>query len=223
MARSRRRALPAGVDLAGRRLRPAVRARPRPPGARREHAVLPVEPGRPPPDRRGAARRTPDRGGPRPGRSGLLQLDAPVVRRARAGARLRGRVRPAGRAGPGRLGAVLALPRARDVRRAARPPLRARRPVAGAGDALPRHRRRPARPRSTAPAASSASTTGTVGTIPRDNARSYVEPGWRPTVLGPVVRTGARLGQFAPPRLWRRRACRWWPGSAAARKYAARG
>ncbi|MEP9363381.1 sulfotransferase [Nocardioides sp. CN2-186] len=46
--------------------------------------------------------------------------------------------------------------------------------------------------------------TGTVATIPRDNARSYVPPGWRPTVLGPVVRTGARLGQFAPPRLWRK-------------------
>src|SRR3954447_374692 len=42
-------------------------------------------------------------------------------------------------------------------------------------------------------------TPGTVATIPRDNSRSYVAPGWRPTVLGPVVRAGAWAGQFAPP------------------------
>lgn len=47
-------------------------------------------------------------------------------------------------------------------------------------------------------------TPGTVATIPRDNSRSYVPPGWRPTVLGPVVRAGAWAGQFAPPELWRR-------------------
>ncbi|WP_243059650.1 sulfotransferase [Nocardioides sp. SR21] len=46
--------------------------------------------------------------------------------------------------------------------------------------------------------------TGRVATIPRDNARSFVAPGWRPAVLGPVVRAGARLGQFAPPHVWRR-------------------
>jgi len=46
--------------------------------------------------------------------------------------------------------------------------------------------------------------TGRVATIPRDNARSFVAPGWRPSLLGPVVRTGARLGQFAPPQVWRR-------------------
>jgi hypothetical protein len=46
--------------------------------------------------------------------------------------------------------------------------------------------------------------TGAVATIPRDNSRNFVEPGWRPTLLGPVVRTGARLGQFAPPQVWRR-------------------
>jgi hypothetical protein len=46
--------------------------------------------------------------------------------------------------------------------------------------------------------------TGTVATIPRDNSRGYVQPGWRPATLGPVVRTGARLGQFAPPKIWRR-------------------
>jgi hypothetical protein len=46
--------------------------------------------------------------------------------------------------------------------------------------------------------------TGAVATIPRDNSRSFVNPGWRPTVLGPVVRAGATLGQFAPPQVWRR-------------------
>ena len=47
-------------------------------------------------------------------------------------------------------------------------------------------------------------TEGIVGEVPRDNAKPYVTPGWRPSVLGPVVRAGARLGQFAPPRYWRR-------------------
>jgi len=46
--------------------------------------------------------------------------------------------------------------------------------------------------------------TGRVQSIPKDNARTYVEPGWRPAVLGPVVRAGAWLGQFAPPEVWRR-------------------
>jgi hypothetical protein len=45
---------------------------------------------------------------------------------------------------------------------------------------------------------------GLVGEIPRDNAKPFVAPGWRPTVLGPVVRAGARVAQFAPPRYWRR-------------------
>ena len=51
--------------------------------------------------------------------------------------------------------------------------------------------------------------TGLVDTIPRDNSRSFVQPGWRPRVLGPLVRTGAALGQFAPPHVWRRAAPRW--------------
>src|SRR5687768_4922583 len=45
---------------------------------------------------------------------------------------------------------------------------------------------------------------GLVDSIPRDNSRSFVAPGWRPRLLGPVVRGGARLGQFAPPQVWRR-------------------
>jgi hypothetical protein len=40
--------------------------------------------------------------------------------------------------------------------------------------------------------------------IPRDNVRDYAEPGWRTDLVGPVVRAGAWLGQFAPPRVWRR-------------------
>ena len=45
---------------------------------------------------------------------------------------------------------------------------------------------------------------GRVSSIPRDNARSYAEPGWRTRTLGPVVRAGAALGQFVPPQVWRR-------------------
>jgi hypothetical protein len=45
---------------------------------------------------------------------------------------------------------------------------------------------------------------GQVSSIPRDNARSYAEPGWRTRILGPAVRSGARLGQFVPPQVWRR-------------------
>ena len=44
---------------------------------------------------------------------------------------------------------------------------------------------------------------GLVDTIPPDNSRSFVEPGWRPRLLSPVVRAGARLGAFAPPEVWR--------------------
>ena len=45
--------------------------------------------------------------------------------------------------------------------------------------------------------------TGLVDSIPRDNVRDYVAPGWRPRLLGPVVRAGATAGQFAPPQWWR--------------------
>ena len=45
---------------------------------------------------------------------------------------------------------------------------------------------------------------GLVSEIPRDNSKPFVTPGWRPTLLGPVVRAGARAGQFAPPSYWRR-------------------
>lgn len=45
--------------------------------------------------------------------------------------------------------------------------------------------------------------TGIVDSIPVDNARTFVEPGWRPLVVGPLIRSGAWLGQFARPELWR--------------------
>ena len=205
LARPRRRALPAGVDLAPRRVRRALRS------ARPTHQVR----GESTPFylwSRGAHRRIaealPDvrliavvRD---PVDRAYSQLDAPVVRRPRAGRRLRGRVRPAGRPGAGRLGAVLALPRARAVRRAARPPAPATSTRSGSWCCATATSSTTRRPRSTGPAGSSASRPGPVATIPRDNSRSFVTPGWRPTVLGPVVRAGARLGQFAPPEVWRR-------------------
>jgi Sulfotransferase family len=36
-----------------------------------------------------------------------------------------------------------------------------------------------------------------------DNVHPYVRPGWRPSLLGPLIRAGARAGAFAPPQLWR--------------------
>jgi hypothetical protein len=47
-------------------------------------------------------------------------------------------------------------------------------------------------------------TPGLVDSIPRDNSHPFVAPGWRPHLLGPAVRAGAALGQFVPPRVWRR-------------------
>ncbi|WP_182377936.1 sulfotransferase [Nocardioides sp. WS12] len=44
---------------------------------------------------------------------------------------------------------------------------------------------------------------GQVTSIPRDNSRPYVAPGWRPQVVGPLVRAGAWAGQFAAPEVWR--------------------
>lgn len=39
--------------------------------------------------------------------------------------------------------------------------------------------------------------------IPAGNSRPYVEAGLRTTLLGPVVRAGARVGAFFPPGAWR--------------------
>jgi hypothetical protein len=39
--------------------------------------------------------------------------------------------------------------------------------------------------------------------IPRDNARPFVRNGVRAKALGPLIRTGATIGQFMPPKVWR--------------------
>lgn len=44
---------------------------------------------------------------------------------------------------------------------------------------------------------------GRVSQIPTSNARSFVEPGLRTRVIGPVMRAGARLGRRFPPQYWR--------------------
>ena len=43
-----------------------------------------------------------------------------------------------------------------------------------------------------------------VTTIPPDNARPFVEPGARASVLGRVIRAGATAGTYLPPHAWRR-------------------
>jgi hypothetical protein len=43
-----------------------------------------------------------------------------------------------------------------------------------------------------------------VATIPPDNARPFVEPGLRTSVLGRVIRAGATAASYAPPQVWRR-------------------
>jgi hypothetical protein len=43
-----------------------------------------------------------------------------------------------------------------------------------------------------------------VSMIPHDNARPFVEPGLRTSVLGRVIRAGAGAGTYLPPRVWRR-------------------
>ena len=83
------------------------------PAGRREHAVLPLPPRRPAPDRRGPAEGQAGRRPARPGRPGLLQLAAPLGGRARAVRRRAARLRPRAGARRRRLGAVLALPLAR--------------------------------------------------------------------------------------------------------------
>jgi hypothetical protein len=45
---------------------------------------------------------------------------------------------------------------------------------------------------------------GQVDRVPADNSRNFVAPGWRPRLLGPLVRAGARAGAWAPPQVWRR-------------------
>jgi hypothetical protein len=43
-----------------------------------------------------------------------------------------------------------------------------------------------------------------VATIPPDNARPFVEPGLRTSVLGHVIRAGVTAASYTPPQVWRR-------------------
>ena len=43
-----------------------------------------------------------------------------------------------------------------------------------------------------------------VAAIPPDNARPFVEPGLRTSVLGHLIRAGAAAASYAPPQVWRR-------------------
>ena len=199
LARAGRQALAAGVDLARRPLLPALRARAAPHQVRGESTPFYLW-------SRGAHRRIGealpdvrlDRRRPRPGRPGLQQLDAPVVRRPRAGGRLRDRVRAARTSGCGpgwapfwryrelgMYGEQLAhLHRYVDPERIL-------------VVALPRPRRRARAARSTGSAGSSASARAMVDSIPRDNSRSFVAAG----VATARVRAGrARRGTARPVR-----------------------
>jgi hypothetical protein len=42
-----------------------------------------------------------------------------------------------------------------------------------------------------------------VDTIPTDNSRPFVRDGVRARTVGPVIRAGAAVGQFLPPKVWR--------------------
>jgi hypothetical protein len=42
-----------------------------------------------------------------------------------------------------------------------------------------------------------------VDTIPSDNSRPFVRDGVRARTVGPVIRAGAAVGQFLPPKVWR--------------------
>ena len=134
------------------------------------------------------------------------QLDAPVVRRARARGGLRGRLRPEHERIATGWAPFWRYRELGPVRRAARRTSSATSTASGCwccatativddprgdrrpGVRVPRHRAR-----------------ARCGTIPRDNSRSFVEPGSRPAVLGPAVRAGAAARRSSRrPQVWRR-------------------
>jgi hypothetical protein len=45
---------------------------------------------------------------------------------------------------------------------------------------------------------------GVVVSVPADNSRVFVRHGPRSQTIGPIIRSGARVGAFMPPHLWRR-------------------
>jgi hypothetical protein len=118
------------ADLPGARLAPGGLRGPVRPGpgrnaARRVDSAVRVRPGRDAPDPRHAPERQADRDRPRPGGARPLQLDPPVVRGPGASRRLRPGLRRGGAPDRGGLGQLLALHRARPLRRAARVPVHA--------------------------------------------------------------------------------------------------
>ncbi len=132
-----------GARLAPGRLRVAVRSGPGRHAARRVDAVLPVQP------RCAAAHQGPrparqaHRRGARPGRAGALQLDPPVVGRARPDRRLRPRMRRRRAADRGGLGRLLALQADRPVRAAGPAAVLDLPPQPGPAVPVPRPHRRP--------------------------------------------------------------------------------
>ena len=192
-----------GVGLAARRVRGAVRGGTAGQRPRGEHAVLPVEYHRPPPDRRGPARGQARRGAPRPDRPRVLELDAPVVGRTGAGPDFLPAFAPrrhgssAGWApfwryrGLGLYGRQLADLYSRVDREQV---------------LLLRYRDLIDEPATTLDRVSAflgGFDTGVVNRIPPDNHRPYVVPSTRAALLGRAVRTGATLGAFTHPQRWR--------------------
>ena len=109
-----------------------------------------------------------------------------------------------GRAGGGRLGAVLALPRAGAVRRAARAPLRLRRPPTGSWCCATATSSTTRAPRSTAPAASSGS--ARVWSTPSRGTTRAASSGRAGGHRCSARRSGPAPGSASSPRrsVWRR-------------------
>ena len=175
---------------------------PRGHAARREHALLPLQPRRAPSDRRGQPGRQADRGAARPRRPCLLQLDAPVDGRARA-ARPTSSRRPAGSSSgstrAGRRSGTTGASACTAVRsttcsttsRASRCSCCATATLVDQPDRHPRPGQRlPGR-----------RVGARVASVPADNSRPFVQDGPPGAdASAPVIRAGAAVGQFFPPR-----------------------
>ena len=178
----------------------ALRARRAVPAARGEHAVLPLVARRAPPDRRGAARRPPDRRGPRPvdrAYSNWMHLWSDGLEPV-------GSFEEAFALQDERVGAGWApFWRYRDLGRYGEQLAHLYRYVDPARVLVLRYRDIVDEPVATVDRACRflGLGEGLVDTVPRDNSRDFVTPGWRPQLLGPVVRAGARPAPGAAPRV----------------------